>query len=145
VNNKSETFNTTAHKTQKTVFSNINSSDHNDNSGIIPYSIVQSYDHVNKLLHGTTSQPISNSYGTSLSSHFEENNWDYNFAMRGLYLTQPWVKGKHYSNVESLSLESNSDKTTIEDRFNNTKNNKTRKTSICSTKHGGSDTDGFYA
>lgn len=30
----------------------------------------------------------------TLSSHFEENNWDYNFATRGLYLSQPWVRGR---------------------------------------------------
>ena len=37
-------------------------------------------------------QVATDSHAT-LSSHFEENNWDYNFATRGLYLTQPWLRG----------------------------------------------------
>lgn len=36
---------------------------------------------------------VSQSHIT-LSSHFEENNWDYNFATRGLYMSQPWVRGR---------------------------------------------------
>ncbi len=40
-----------------------------------------------------TCQIASNSHAT-LSSHFEENNWDYNFATRGLYLAQPWMRGE---------------------------------------------------
>lgn len=144
-NNKSDTFNTTAHKTQKTDLSKINCAEHIGNTGIIPYSIVQNYDHVNRLIHGSTCETVPDSRGATFSSHFEESNWDYNFAMRGLYLTQPWAK-KNYSNTESLSIESSVGKTIAATNVSNKmNNNKGRKSSIGSQKHGGSDTDGFYA
>ena len=44
------------------------------------------------------------SHGT-LSSHFEDNNWDYNFATRGLYLSQPWVQGRYTHTLGSESIE----------------------------------------
>lgn len=38
----------------------------------------------------------------TLSSHFEENNWDYNFATRGLYLSQPWVRGRQQAQISLI-------------------------------------------
>lgn len=29
---------------------------------------------------------------STFESHFEDNNWDYNFATRGLYFSQPWAR-----------------------------------------------------
>lgn len=49
---------------------------------------------------------IASSSHATLSSHFEENNWDYNFATRGLgqlYLSQPWVRGQYNQGMSEES------------------------------------------
>lgn len=47
---------------------------------------------------------IATNSHVTLSSHFEENNWDYNFATRGLYLSQPWVRGRYTQTLGNDSL-----------------------------------------
>lgn len=47
---------------------------------------------------------LANESHATLSSHFEENNWDYNFATRGLYLSQPWAKGRYIHTLGSESI-----------------------------------------
>ncbi len=93
-----------------------------------------SFPYLDSETHATSYKTVTNSHAT-LSSHFEDNNWDYNFAMRGLYLSQPWVKGRYNPQFGSDSFqESNTN-------FNKTSFDKKNKI----TEHGGSDTDGVYA
>ena len=87
----------------------------------------------------------------TLASHFEENNWDYNFATRGLYLNQPWGKGRYGKNFDGsehsdtfstskcgvLTLEA------VKDDYSCTPNDATK---IIRHDIGeGDDTDGYYA
>lgn len=91
----------------------------------------------------------------TLASHFEENNWDYNFATRGLYLNQPWSKGRYGRNFEDTSEHSG-----VSDSFATSKcgvltldivNNDypctpDDVTKIIKNDNGdGDDTDGYYA
>ena len=87
----------------------------------------------------------------TLASHFEENNWDYNFATRGLYLNQPWGKGRYGKNFEGseqsdtfstskcgvLTLEA------VKDDYTCTPNDDTK--IIRNENEEGDDTDGYYA
>jgi hypothetical protein len=41
---------------------------------------------------------------STFASHFEDNNWDYNFATRGLYFSQPWVRGRYTHTLGSESM-----------------------------------------
>jgi len=89
--------------------------------------------------NGNELQIASGSHVT-LSSHFEENNWDYNFATRGLYLSQPWVRGRYTHALGSESIETSAvltlDPATTEMSEAGGK--------VC-IETGGSDTDGYYA
>ena len=84
----------------------------------------------------------SNSHAT-LSSHFEENNWDYNFATRGLYLTQPWLRNECNQGVVADSY--NGSAVLTLDPCN--KNPDSESPDIISNIDGvnNSDTDGYYA
>jgi hypothetical protein len=90
----------------------------------------------------------------TLASHFEENNWDYNFATRGLYLNQPWDKGrygKHFEGSEH-SVASDTFSTSkcgvltleaVKDDYTCTTNDATK---IIGNDIGeGDETDGYYA
>ena len=85
-------------------------------------------------MHGTDCEAVTNSRAT-LASHFEDNNWDYNFAMRGLYLTQPWVKGNYSDPFTESSSESSGNK----------RASRTLTDAVNKRNHGGSDTGGLYA
>jgi hypothetical protein len=146
-------FPSTDHQTVKTDvsnFPNLSETSMNPNKNM-PYSIIKNYNYINKLINEGCE--VVNSRAT-LSSHFEDNNWDYNFAMRGLYLTQPWVKGNYlhagqFGSVNTLQSISedvyqDTDKSDSE-REVETKDCKANSHKKEERDHGGSDTDGFYA
>lgn len=145
-------FNTTNQKTVKTDVSKLNFTDSSlSPNKNMPYSIIKNYNYINKLIDEGCE--VVNSRAT-LSSHFEDNNWDYNFAMRGLYLTQPWVKGNYinttgnFGSVNTLQsinedVYQNSDESVVGDSDEKEGVGKDDKKK--SQDHGGSDTDGFYA
>jgi len=91
----------------------------------------------------------SNSHGT-LSSHFEENNWDYNFATRGLYLSQPWVKG-HYNHAATGDSFNGSVVLTLDpcvDTNENSLSDRGQSSALTAQNpeaNTHSDTDGYYA
>ena len=91
-------------------------------------------------LNGNELQIASGSHVT-LSSHFEENNWDYNFATRGLYLSQPWVRGRYTHALGSESIETSA-VLTLDPAT--TEMSETAGGKVC-IETGGSDTDGYYA
>jgi hypothetical protein len=106
--------------------------------------------HLNKQQSGLSlidvCQIATESHAT-LSSHFEENNWDYNFATRGLYLSQPWVRGRYTHTLGSESMATSGvltlDPTTeLSCEFNA---GNSRFVEIYGGETGGSDTDGYYA
>lgn len=92
----------------------------------------------------------SNSHGT-LSSHFEENNWDYNFATRGLYLSQPWVKGHYNHGATTADSFNGSVVLTLDpclDPNENTMSERGQTSALATHNQEAnthSDTDGYYA
>jgi hypothetical protein len=55
------------------------------------------------FFHEQECQIATDSHST-FASHFEDNNWDYNFATRGLYFSQPWVRGRYTHTLGSESM-----------------------------------------
>ena len=90
-------------------------------------------------------QVESNSHlNATLSSHFEENNWDYNFATRGLYFAQPWLKGENQSAVVENYAGSVVLKLDPCDK-NDERDSPTINSNNIDNNSGYSDTDGYYA
>ena len=85
----------------------------------------------------------------TLSSHFEENNWDYNFATRGLYLSQPWVRGKYVHALGSESMATSTvltlDPVVADVAVTNEKQNKKLVDLYSNEESASSESDGYYA
>ncbi len=85
----------------------------------------------------------------TLSSHFEENNWDYNFATRGLYLSQPWVRGKYVHALGSESMATSTvltlDPVVADVVMTNEKQPKSLVDLYSNEESGSSESDGYYA
>jgi hypothetical protein len=85
----------------------------------------------------------------TLSSHFEENNWDYNFATRGLYLSQPWVRGKYVHALGSESMATSTvltlDPVLADLAVSNEKKPKKLVDIYSNEESGSSESDGYYA
>ena len=161
---KATRFNKNMNKTTKTEISKLNMTELNSSVSaasprkVVPYSVIKNYDHINKIINENSCEVVANSRAT-LSSHFEDNNWDYNFAMRGLYLTQPWVKGNYqhpgvtgnFGSVNTLkSISDDMTRTDGESAVESIVKKVVRQVSkdkerMPNDSHGGSDTDGFYA
>jgi hypothetical protein len=93
---------------------------------------------------GISDCQIATGSHVTLSSHFEENNWDYNFATRGLYLSQPWVRLKINSHVAG-SESSMSAVLTLDPTRTEIRREKNDSRVIEMNENGESETDGYYA
>jgi hypothetical protein len=54
--------------------------------------------------NGDDCKIIASESKSTFASHFEDNNWDYSFATRGLYFSQPWSKGRYTHGLGSESM-----------------------------------------
>ena len=125
-----------------------NSNMSNDNAGL------QAPETMTSMAMGIDECQIASQSQITLASHFEENNWDYNFATRGLYLNQPWNKGRYIKTFDMSEQSAASDSfgasncgvLTLEQvttDFSCTTPNDVTK--IIRHENGESDTDGYYA
>jgi hypothetical protein len=58
---------------------------------------------------------ITTGSSSTLASHFEENKWDYNFAIRGLYLSQPWARNRQQQQQQQIEKEEEEEETKLKE------------------------------
>ena len=91
------------HNTTKSNFNNTTTTQNPTTANYKEISTIGYSTENRSFFHDQECQIATESRST-FASHFEDNNWDYNFATRGLYFSQPWVRGRYTHTLGSESM-----------------------------------------